>query len=278
MGKIEGKVALITGAARGQGRSHAVRLAEEGADIIALDALVDYDTVAYPMSRQEDLDETVRLVEKTGRRIIARVADIRDLEAVTAVTEQGFAEFGRLDIVCAQAGICPMGAPLWKISEQEWQDLLDVNLTGQWHTIKAAVPKMLEAENGGSIIFTSSGAGIIGSRNIGSYVAAKHGVIGLTRTLAQELGEARIRVNAICPGTVATDMTQNDAIFKLFRPDLAAPTVEDVLPSYTSINIIPEAWIRPLDVSNVVVFLASDDSWFMTSVILPADLGRTAKH
>jgi (+)-trans-carveol dehydrogenase len=276
-GRVDGKVALITGAARGQGRSHAVRLAEEGADIIALDSLTSYDpqTCAYPMATQEDLDETVRLVEKTGRRIVARQADIRDFEGVDAVVAEGYAEFGRLDIVSSQAGICPPGKVLWEVPPNEWRDLLDVNLTGQWHTAKAAVPRMIGAGNGGSIIFTSSGAGLMGAEHIGSYTAAKHGVIGLMRTLAKEVAQYDIRVNAVCPGTVATDMTMNERIFKLFRPDLETPTQDDAIPVYQSLNVLPHPWIQPRDISNVILFLASDEAWHITSVALAADLGLT---
>jgi (+)-trans-carveol dehydrogenase len=277
MGLLDGKVALISGVARGQGRSHAVRLAEEGADIIGFDALQSYATLAYPMATEDDLYETVRLVEKTGRRIIGRQADVRDRTQVTGVVEEGLAELGHIDIVCGNAGISPPGMPFWQIPEEEWRDVIDVNLTGVWNTCAAAAPHMVERGAGGSIIVTSSGAGLKAMQNLADYNSSKFGVIGLTRTMANELAPHRIRVNAVCPSTVRTDMVLNDGLYRLFRPDLEHPTVDDVTPILSAMNPIPEPWLEPVDISNAIVWLASDYARFITGAVLPVDLGVSNK-
>ncbi|MCU1651497.1 MAG: NAD(P)-dependent oxidoreductase, partial [Pseudonocardia sp.] len=204
MARLEGKVAFVTGAARGQGRSHAIRLAEEGADIIAVDIASQIDTVPFPMATPDDLAETVMEVEALDRRIVASQADVRDYAAVKAALDTGVAQLGRLDIVAANAGIVSFGAAE-ELTEQAWRDVIDVNLTGVWHTVKAAIPH-LRAAGGGSIIITSSGAGLKGTPNIAHYVAAKHGLVGLMRTLANELAPDLVRVNTVHPGSVDTDM------------------------------------------------------------------------
>lgn len=199
MGRVEGKVALITGAARGQGRSHALRLAEEGADIIAVDICAQVDTVPYPMATPEDLAQTVKKVEALDRRILATEADVRDYGALKQAVDVGVAELGRLDIVSANAGIASTESSTADIGEQAWRDMIDINLTGVWHTAKAAVPHMLSAGNGGSIVLTSSAAGLMAYPGIGHYVSAKHGVVGLMRTLALELAPHGIRSTASTP-------------------------------------------------------------------------------
>jgi SDR family mycofactocin-dependent oxidoreductase len=203
MGRVEGKVALITGAARGQGRSHALRLAEEGADIIAVDVCGQLDTVPYAMATEADLEETAKQVEDRDRRILTRQADVRDLGQLQAAVADGVSEFGHLDIVCANAGIGSMG-PAWELSEETWQDMIDVNLTGVWKTVKAVIPQMIEQGTGGSIVLTSSIFGVQAGANVAHYVAAKHGVTGLMRALAVELAPHRIRVNSVHPTTVDT--------------------------------------------------------------------------
>src|SRR6187402_1130823 len=200
MGRLEGKVAFVTGAARGQGRSHALRLAEEGADIVAVDVCRQLASVPYPMATPEDLTETAKLVEDLDRRIVVREADVRDSARLADVVAEGIGEFGRLDIIVANAGIVSM-APTLELDEDSWQEMIDVNLTGVWKTLKAAVPAMIEAGNGGSVIITSSAAGLRGFANIAHYVAAKHGVVGLMKTLAQELAPHMIRVNTVNPTT-----------------------------------------------------------------------------
>jgi (+)-trans-carveol dehydrogenase len=277
MGRVEGKVALITGAARGQGRSHALRLAQEGADIVAVDYLESYPTVAYPMATQADLDETVRLVEEQDRRVLARKADVRSRSQLEAVVDEALAEFGHIDVVSANAGIGPPGVPFWEMSEQQWDDCLDVNLKGVWLTCSVVVPSMIERGQGGSIIVTSSGAGLRGVPHLADYVSSKHGLIGLTRTMANELAEHYIRVNAICPTTVDTTMVQNDQLYRLFRPDLDNPKKPDVVEAFKRMNAIPEPWIDPTDVSNAVLWLASDESRYVTGIAMPVDLGVSNK-
>lgn len=272
MGRVEGKVAFITGAARGQGRSHAVRLAEEGADIIAVDLCAQVDTVPYAMATPDDLAETVTQVEALDRRIVATQADVRDPAALKAALDDGVAQLGRLDIVAANAGIFSMGAGD-DLGEDAWRDMIDINLTGVWRTCKAAVPHLVAGGNGGAIVLTSSVAGLRGSQNIAHYVSAKHGVVGLMRSLALELAPHSIRVNSVHPTMVNTDMILNDAAYKLFRPELDAPTVEDASQVFTTMNALPTPWVEPRDISNALLFLASDEARFITGVTLPVDAG-----
>ena len=277
MGRVDGKVAFVTGAARGQGRSHALRLAQEGADIIAVDIAEQIDSVPYGMSTPADLDETVRQVEALDRRIVATKADVRDFAAVKGALDDGVAQLGRLDIVSANAGIFSFGT-LEELDDTTWNDMLGVNLTGVWHTVKAAIPH-LKAAGGGSVVLTSSVAGLKGSPNIGHYVSAKHGVVGLMRTLALELAPDRIRVNSVHPTTVNTDMIQNDAAYELFAPDLPAEqrTRETLGERFAAINGLAIPWVEPVDISNAVLWLASDEARYVTGVTLPIDAGSMLK-
>jgi (+)-trans-carveol dehydrogenase len=275
-GRVEGKVAFITGAARGQGRSHAVRLAQEGADIIAVDICRQIQTVPYPMGTAEDLAATVKEVEALDRRIVAAQADVRDYGALKSALDEGVAQLGRLDIVSANAGIFSLGAAA-DLSEQAWQDMIDVNLTGVWHAAKAAIPHLIAGGRGGSIILTSSAAGLEGMENIGHYVAAKHGIVGLMRTLALELAPHSIRVNSVHPTTVNTDMIQNDTTYRMFRPDLEHPGRADAEEAFASINALPVPWVEPVDISNAILFLASDEARYITGVTLPIDAGELTK-
>ena len=272
MGRVQGRVALITGAARGQGRSHAVRLAEEGADIIAIDLCDQVGTVHYDMPTAADLAETKELVEATGRRVITAAADVRDTAALRTVVEQGVAELGRLDILVANAGIFSF-APVLELSEEAWRDVIDINLTGVWRTCVAAIPSMIAAGNGGSVILTSSVAGLTAFRNTADYVTSKYGVVGLMKCLALELGEHGIRVNSVNPTGVSTPMLINEPTFKLFLPDSANPTVEEFAAVSQSGHVLPVPWVDSEDVSNAVLFLASDESRYMTGVALPVDAG-----
>lgn len=276
MGRLDGRVALVTGAARGQGRAICTRLAEDGADIIAVDALTDVATVQYPMAKPADLAETVRLVEAAGQRIVWRQADVRDFAALQSTIDDGVGELGRLDIVCANAGIASFG-PTWELSEETWQDTIDINLSGVWHTVKAAVPAMIEADRGGAIVITSSTAGLKGMANIAHYTAAKHGLVGLMRTLANEVAPHRIRVNTVHPTNVATDMILNDSTFRLFRPDIANPTQDDMIDAMTALNALPVPWVEPVDVANAVAFLVSDEARYITGAALPIDAGCVIK-
>ena len=276
-GRVEGKVAFVTGAARGQGRSHAVTLAREGADIIAVDIAKQVDSVPYPMATAEDLAETVRQVEALDRRIVAAQADVRDYDAVKAALDDGIAQLGRLDIVSANAGIFGFG-PLDEMDETTWQDMIDTNLTGVWHAAKAAIPH-LRAAGGGSMILTSSTMGLMAIQSLGHYVAAKHGVVGLMRTLALELAPDFIRVNSVHPTGVDTDMIQNAAAYALFAPDLpeAQRTREVAAERFQTLNALPIPWVEPVDISNAVLWLASDESRYVTGVTLPIDAGSLLK-
>ena len=277
-GRVEGKVAFITGAARGQGRSHAIRLAQEGADIIAVDLAAQVDSVPYPMATPDELAQTVKEVEALDRRIIATQADVRDYGALKAALDDGVAQFGRLDIVSANAGIFSIGKAD-VLSEQAWQDMIDINLTGTWHTVKAAIPHLRAGGRGGSIILTSSMAGLKGIPNIGHYVAAKHGVTGLMRTLALELAPDMIRVNAVAPSSVNTLMTQNDAMYALLAPDLAEAerTKETMIERRKPLNALPIPYVESEDISSAVLWLASDESRYVTGVSLPVDAGSLVK-
>jgi len=275
-GRVEGKVAFITGAARGQGRSHAITLAREGADIIAVDLCAQVGSVPYPMATPEDLAQTVKEVEAAGRRIVAAVADVRDYEALKEALDDGVAQLGRLDIVSANAGITSYGT-LAELPEQTWQDVIDVNLTGEWHAAKAAIPHLRAGGRGGSMILTSSERGLRAMPNTGHYTAAKHGVVGLMRTLALELAPDFIRVNAVNPGTVNTPMVMNPATYKLFRPDLDSPTADDLVSGAQSFNALPVPWVEASDISNALLWLASDESRYVTGVPLPVDAGWIVK-
>ena len=274
--RLAGKVAVVTGAARGMGRSHAIRLAEEGADIIALDICRQVATNPVPMPTRADLDETVRLVAGTGRRILAFETDVRDLEAVERAFAAGVTELGRLDIVCANAGIGGF-MTVREMTAREWQDTIDVNLTGVWNTAKAAVPYLADSGRGGCLVFTSSTAGIRPGAHIAHYAAAKHGVLGLMKSLAHELGPYSVRVNAVCPSMVATPMILNKGVYKLFRPDLEDPDVEDARAGFAREHILPVPWLEPTDVSNAIVFLVSDEARYITGVALPIDAGYTIR-
>lgn len=277
VGRMEGRVAFVTGAARGQGRAHAVRLAQEGADIIAVDVCEQNDAVGPPMATPEDLVETVRLVEKLDRRIIATRTDVRDFAAMQKAVDDGVAELGRLDAIIANAGIGATGGLLHEMGEHTWQDTIDVNLTGVFITARVAVPHIIAGGRGGSVVLTSSVAGVTSRRAVGHYAAAKHGVLGIMRTLAIELGEHSIRVNAILPTQVNTPMALNDWVFKQFRPDLENPGPEDFAPFSQQTHLLPVPWIEPEDIADAALFLVSDASRYITGVPLPIDAGALLK-
>ncbi len=272
MGRVEGKVAFITGAARGQGRSHAVRLAQEGADIIAVDVCRQVETVPYPTATSEDLAETVRQVEALDRRIIATEADVRDLAALQAAVDDGVAQLGRLDIVLANAGISTPASTL-EMDEETWSTMIDVNLTGQWKTIKAAVPHVLAGGRGGSVVITSSLAAIYANPNTAHYSAAKAGLVMFAKVLAKELAPHSIRVNTLHPTTVATDMILNEPTYRLFRPDLENPTRADFEEAALTLNKLPVPAIEAVDISNAVLYLVSDDGRYVTGTTHVVDAG-----
>ena len=275
-GRVAGKVAFITGAARGQGRSHAIRLAQEGADIIAVDVCQDIPGVPYPGATEADLADTAKAVEALDRRIVTAQADVRDYAGLKAALDDGVAQLGRLDIVAANAGIGTSPHVAAEMAEDTWRDMIDINLTGVWHTAKAGIPH-LRAAGGGALILTSSAAGLMAYPYIAHYVSAKHGLVGLMRTLALELAPDMIRVNSIHPTQVDTPMIQNEATYRLFRPDLDHPTRTDFEPASQEMNALPIPWVDPVDISNAVLFLASDDSRYITGVTLPVDAGAVIK-
>ena len=263
MGKLDGKVAFISGMARGQGRSHAVRLAEEGCDIIGVDICRDIGTVPYPGATPADLQETVRLVQKAGRSCHAVEADVRDLTALQTVADEGVKRFGRLDVVVANAGIASF-SPALDMTEDTWDTMIAINLTGVWKTVKATVPHMITAGHGGAVIMTSSMGALVAYQNVAHYAAAKAGLGGLMQTLAKELAPHWIRVNTILPTSVATDMVLNDATYRLFLPGVPNPTREQYEAAAGGLNTLPVTLIEPVDISHAVVYLASDDARYVT--------------
>lgn len=277
-GRVEGKVAFVTGAARGQGRSHAVRLAQEGADIIAIDVCKPVTAPGgIPPSTPEDLAETADLVKNLNRRIVTAEVDVRDYAALKAAVDGGVEQLGRLDIIVANAGIGNGGETLDQTSEEDWDDMIGTNLTGVWKTVKAGVPHMIAGGNGGSIILTSSVGGLKAYPHTGHYVAAKHGVVGLMRAFAVELGQHMIRVNSVHPTHVSTQMLHNEGTFKMFRPDLENPGVDDMAPICQMFHTLPIPWVDPIDVSNAVLFFSSDEGRYLTGVTLPIDAGSCLK-
>jgi SDR family mycofactocin-dependent oxidoreductase len=259
------KVVVVTGAARGMGRAHCQRFADEGADVIAIDMPAAVD----------ELCDTATEVEKRGRRCVTAMADVTDLDALTVAVDAGVAELGALDVIVANAGIYPAGAPAWELTEQLWRHTLDVNLTGVWHTVKAGLPHF--GDRGGAIILISSTNGLRGTANTAHYTSAKHAVVGLARTLANELGEQGIRVNTVHPGAVATTMILNDATLRQLRPDLEHPTVDDAAEALKARHLLPVPWVEPVDIANAVVFLASDEARYITGTQLVVDAGLLAR-
>ncbi|OUS92046.1 mycofactocin-coupled SDR family oxidoreductase [Rhodococcus sp. NCIMB 12038] len=279
MNSLSGKVAFVTGAARGQGRSHAIELARAGADIIAVDIAHDEPELGlgYPLGSQDELAETAKEVENLGRRIVTAQVDVRDGDGLAAALRTAVEELGRLDIVVANAGIAASAIPAHQITDSQWEQMLAINLTGVWKTCRAAVPYLVEGNRGGSMILTSSMAALRVYQGIAAYSAAKHGVVGLMKTMAAELAQYSIRVNSVHPTQVDTPMIMNDETFKIFRPDLEHPTREDFEAASASLHALPVAVADPLDISKAVVFLASDDARLITGVTLPIDAGLLLK-
>lgn len=272
MGKLDGRVAFITGAARGQGRCHAVRLAQEGADIIAVDVCAQTASVQYPMSTPEDLTDTVKQVEAEGGRIVARQADVRDLSSLRSVIEEATAELGGVDIVVANAAIAPMSV---EGDEREWDDVIAVNLTGVYNTVRVALPSMIEKNRGGAIVLISSTAGLVGvggdTPGMLAYTASKHAVVGLTKAWANYLAPQSIRVNSVAPAGVRTPMAVNDALPKFAK---AHPEFARALGgALAGIDMV-----EPIDVTNAVVWLVSEEGRYVTGVVLPVDAGAANRR
>ena len=265
MSGLVDKVVVVTGAAKGTGRVHCQRFADEGADVIALDTA----------ELADDLRGTATHVRERGRRCVAATADVRDAEAMSTAIDAAVGELGRLDIVVANAGVHTAGAPTWELTDETWQKTLDINLTGVWHTVKSAVPHI--GNGGGSVVIISSTNGLRGTANTAHYTASKHALVGLARTLANELGERSIRVNTVHPGAVATPMVLNEATFRRLRPDLPNPTAADAAEVLKARNLLPVPWVDPVDIANAVVFLASDAARYITGTQLVVDAGLTQK-
>jgi (+)-trans-carveol dehydrogenase len=273
MGKLEGKVAFVTGAARGQGRSHAVRMALEGADVIAVDVCKPIEGMPYDSPTPADLEETQHAVEALGRRIVIAQADVRDLEGLTAVVDDAVAALGRLDILSANAGILGQMATAENLGGPGWRATIDINLTGVYNASRAAIPHIKAGGRGGSIVLTSSTAGLKPYLNAADYVASKHGVTGLMKALALELAPHFIRVNSLHPTQVDTPMIQHSALYKLFCPDIDDPTRADFEAASRATNAMPVPWVEAIDVSNALLFLVSDEARFITGAALPVDAG-----
>jgi len=272
-GRMAGKVAFVTGAARGVGRTHAVRLAAEGADVIAVDLGAAVEGMAYRQATPEDLEETGRQVEAAGGRVFIGIADVRDGDAMAEVVDAGVAKFGKLDLVAANAGIVHMPAPAVETDPDRWRAMIDTNLTGAWNTCRVAVPHIQAGGQGGSIVITSSVAALTGYPGVAAYVSSKHGLVGLTRALAVELGPERIRVNHVAPTQISTGMIHNEAIYKLFVPDVENPTREEFAAASEALHLLPTPWVEPEDVTAAALFLLSDEARFITASTLSVDAG-----
>ncbi|MTD57335.1 mycofactocin-coupled SDR family oxidoreductase [Amycolatopsis pithecellobii] len=280
MGRVDGKVALITGAARGQGRAHAKRLAEEGADIIMLDICRPIPGVRYPGATEEDFAETIEMVSRIGRRVVAHQGDVRNSDDVDKIIADGLQAFGHIDVLVGNAGVTLL-APGWEITEADWQTQIDINLTGTWRVAKAVIPSMIEAGKGGSLIFTTSGVVAGGVGNMAHYSATKHGLIGMCKELALELGPHGIRVNTLQPTAVNTLMMDNEVMWALFTPgqEDAPPEVrrKGMLDILAKTHPLGVPWIESEDLADGALYLASDESRRVTGTALIIDAGLSGK-
>jgi SDR family mycofactocin-dependent oxidoreductase len=274
MESFEGKVAFVTGGARGQGRSHALALARAGADVAVCDIAEQIDTVPYQLATPADLDETRLLIEGLGRRCVAVKADVRDSAQVDAAVAETRERLGPIDICVANAGVCGFGR-FWEITDEMWDDMIATDLTSVFKTLRAVAAEM-HARRDGRIVVTSSMGGRMGNPNLAHYVAAKWGVIGLVKTLALELASSGTTVNAVCPATVSTDMVHNAPMYNLFCPDLTSPTRDDVRPAYAAMTPMGVPWLDPIDISEVVVFLASTAARYISGATIDVSAGSSA--
>jgi SDR family mycofactocin-dependent oxidoreductase len=273
MSQFRGKTVVISGAARGQGRSHALRFAEEGANVVVFDVCTQIETVPFPMPGPEDLDETARLVRERGGPILAAIADTRDAKQIESVFEQAIEAFGSIDVVVANAGIVGNFAPVWEVADDVFRDVIDVNLTGTWHVMKAGITAMLDQDVRGAIIVTGSGASLKGLQNLAPYVASKHALVGLVRTAARETAPHGIRVNLVAPGSVNTPMFINEATARLYAPDDEAPGTETLLERSRAGVPMGMPYVQPEDITDAMLYLASDAARYITGAVLPVDGG-----
>ncbi|WP_224387429.1 mycofactocin-coupled SDR family oxidoreductase [Pseudonocardia sp. ICBG1293] len=276
---LRGSVAFVTGIARAQGRAHALALAQEGVDIIGVDRAAPVSTMDYPMSTTEDLDKVRGEIEAQGRRAILAALDVRARPGLQALLADAVAELGRLDVVVANAGVSPPAANVWEIPTDRWDDVVGVNLTGTFNTLAAALPHIRAGGRGGSVIITSSAAALKNAPGLSDYVATKGAVIALAASVANEVAADRIRVNVIAPSIVNTPMvTQNSGQLRLFRPDLAEPTVDDCLEVFRAVSPMNEQWLEPEDIARAVVYLAGDDARWTTGSVIPVDMGAAVRR
>lgn len=252
-------------------------MAEEGADLILLDLAAPIETIDYPLPTPADLEETARRVTEAGGRCVTAIVDVRDVPGMQNAVSRGVEILGRLDVVVANAGVLNSPKPTWELSLLEWETVIGVNLTGVWATLKAALPHVIEGGRGGSVVIISSIAGGRGCPNVAPYVSAKHGVVGLARTAANELAAQRIRVNTVHPTNVRTEMIDNPVSARIFRPDMQDPTLDDGVEPLQRVNLMDVPWISADDIADTVIFLASDDSKFITGSSIPVDAGSWAK-
>jgi SDR family mycofactocin-dependent oxidoreductase len=272
VGKLEGQVALVTGAARGQGRQHALRLAQEGADIIAVDICAQIDTVPYALATPADLAETVRMVESCGRRILPYEVDVRDRPGLRAAVGDAVEELGRLDVVIANAGVASYASVL-DMPDDMWDDMIAVNLTGVWNTLSASLPSIVAGGRGGSIVLTSSTAALRQRANTVHYAAAKAALLSMIKSVGLEMAPNFIRVNAVVLGAVRTPMIVNDQLKSIFIPGKTDVTDAEMEQALAATHPMPVGWAEPDDVSDAVVFLASDDSRYVTGTAIAVDAG-----
>ena len=276
MQRFNDKVVMVTGGGRGQGRSHALGFAREGAHVVACDLLEDLPTVPYSLSTAADLAETKRLVESAERECLALRCDVRSTEQIASVVAEAVQHFGRIDVLVANAGIASI-ATIAEMTDLAWETMLDINLTGVFRSMRAVIPHMT-GRGSGRIVATSSVVGRQGSPNIGHYVAAKWGVIGLVKSAALELADKGITVNVVAPTSVGTTMIHNAAFKQLFLPDISDPTDTQFADAYQALNPIPVPWLDPDDVTRAVLFLASDEARYITGEVLPVAAGWNARH
>ena len=274
MGKLDGRVALITGGARGQGRSHALTLARNGAHIVVCDICEDIPTNPYPLGTERELQETVEMVEELGQQALGLKADVRSGDQMRKVAKEGVARFGKIDILLANAGICSFSKVI-EMSDEMWDDMLNTNLKGIFNAMRAVVPTMIERKYW-RIVATASSAAQTGFGNIAHYVAAKWGVMGLVKSLVHEVSEYGITVNGVIPTEVKTTLFMNETTFGYWRPDLERPTLEDMAPVAHKLNAIPITAVEPEDISNAILFLVSDEARYITGHFLNVDAGRCA--